>query len=115
MSHPDYDFPCNRVFWETDDDYRIRRRAMNEKKAQLEVIEREVFNLRQVIEARDIEFIATIKYMNEIAQRCADAEWQMALKFKEMMNAMSLRDKRIYSQKTEQANRIRKILSELTR
>jgi hypothetical protein len=114
-SNPDYDFPCNQVFWESDANYQARREAMARQRDTLKEKYSDFDNLSMVVEAEERLLAELTRFNDTVYGIVADAE------FKKTLDCRLFIEKRLVDHKLQRERAhdaikdLRKWLSEHTR
>jgi hypothetical protein len=115
MSHPDYDFPCSRAFWETDAEWANRSMLMANQKGELAIKEKDLATYRELIESMDVFDKALAEFLDETAGGLSGDLHRKSLAFSTKFSDELDNRKRTYRKLTERCQWLRKSLSELTR
>lgn len=115
FSNPDYDYPCNRVFWEDDAHYARRHEVMSTKREALKELETRWHRLRGVIDAEEKLYEGLHVFQDEVYGAVGDPEFKKALDCGVYIAARIKSHKALDQQWYAEIKGLRKELSELTR
>jgi BMFP domain-containing protein YqiC len=115
MSNPDYDYPCNKVFFETDEQYARRFKRMDVLKRELVELTQSYYGVQAVIDA-EITLISELeKFKDSVYGWVKDDQFKAVLDFSLKTQRKLAEHKERWYSLEKRVKATRKELSELTR